>query len=200
VVAEANAIGTSYLRTQLLDQPWRRALGEDLARYAETRVAFGGARTPDEITRNAHESGVLQERIWRDLGPALRANPGSGLNVTLVTALNETFDLAATRRAAREVHVPLAILRGLALSSLTVAVLVGYSEGPGRRDTGMLLGVMLLLTLAFCLILDLDRPQTGSVRVSEAPILRTLDDIRASQAAHAEAAFGPPTPSGASPN
>jgi hypothetical protein len=195
VVAEANAIGTSYLRTQLLDAPWRRILGDDILRYAQTRIAFGGAVTEDEIERNADLSGQLQQRIWRDLAPALRTNPVAGLNLALVQTLNETFDLAATRRAAREAHVPLAILRALALCSVTVAVLVGYSEGPGRRDTGMLVGVLLLVTLAFCLILDLDRPQTGSVRVSEAPLVRAVEDIRAIQQPQSTGP-APPSPGG----
>jgi hypothetical protein len=182
VVAEANAISTTYLRFQLLDPPWRQTLSRELLDYAETRIRFAEALTPAEIERNAGRAGGLQTQIWRDLAAAIRVNSIPTLNLALLQTTNETFDLAEARRAARENRIPVAILRALLACSLTVAAILGYTEAFERRDTAVLLGVLLLLTLAFCLILDLDRPVTGTVRVNEAPLQRTIDSMREKEA------------------
>jgi len=194
VVAEANAIGTSYLRLQLLEPPWRDVLGREFLAYAETRLGFTQAGTPAEIDRNARRTGEAQAQIWRDLRPALRAESDPGLNLALVQSLNETFDVAAARRAAREARVPLPILRALLLCSLTVAAIVGYTEAAERRATGVLFGVLLLLTLAMSLILDLDRPAGGRIRERDAPLQQAVAEIRASQAAKQVRPASPPKP------
>jgi hypothetical protein len=192
VVGEANALGTAFLRTQLLDPPWRQVLGEDLFHYGQTRQAFSEAISPDEIERNGADGALLQAKIWRDLGAALQVSRSAAVDLGLVQAFNEMFDLAASRRAARENRVPLTVIRSMILSSIAVAAIVGYSEGADGRETSVMFGVLLLLTLVFVLILDLDRPTTGRIRISEAPMDRAVREIRAAQAAQARSP--PPTP------
>ena len=192
VIDEANAIGTTYLRFQLLDPPFRQALSSCLLGYAEMRVKAAQADSPAEVEANARQAAVFQDRIWRTLVGATRANPVQTLNPPLVQSVNETFDLAASRRAAREMKVPSAILRVLLISSPTVAALVGYTEAGERRETGVLLGILVLLTLAFSLILDLDSPSAGVVRVSGAPLLRAVEDLRRAEARHPQACAVPP--------
>jgi hypothetical protein len=191
VVAEANALGTTYLRFQLLDPPWRDTLSADLLRYAETRLR-GDQVGAAEAARYAQEVGSAQAQIWQALGVALRqARPDPGLTLGLLQTVNETFDLAASRRAAREGRVPVMILRTLIFSSLMAAGILGYTEAGGRRATLVLFGLLLLLALAFSLILDLDRPYSGTVRVSQAPLARAVADIRQGEAAKAAAAKAP---------
>jgi hypothetical protein len=183
VVAEANALSTSYLRLQLLEPPWRETLSRELLDYGETRLRFADALTPAEIDRVARDGAIRQAKIWRDLAPAVRANSVPTLNPSFLQTLNETFDLAEARRAAREMRVPVTILRVLLACSFTVAAIIGYTEAFERRDTIVLVGVLFLLTLAYCLILDLDRPVSGSVRVAQAPMQRTVAAMREGEAA-----------------
>jgi hypothetical protein len=189
VVAEANALGTTYLRFQLLDPPWRDTLSADLLRYAEMRLRGDQVGAPAEAARYAQEVSSAQGLIWEALRAALRqTRPDPGLTLGLLQTVNETFDLAASRRAAREGRVPVMILRTLIVSSVMAAGILGYTEAGGRRATLVLFGLLLLLTLAFGLILDLDRPFSGSVRVSQAPLERAVADIRQGEAAKAAAA------------
>lgn len=183
VVSEANAIGTTYLRIQLLDAPHRQGLGRDMLLYTEARVAAGQAKTPAGAAAAAQRAEAMQPQIWRELNAAMRANPVQTLNPPLVQTTNETFDLAASRRAADEVHVPLTVVRILAISAFASAGIVGFSSGGQRRQFGVFLGAMLLLTLAYCLILDLDRPVSGTVRINQAPMQRALESIQQSEAA-----------------
>ena len=183
VVAEANAIGTSYLRVQMLGSPWREELSGELLRYAETRERFVNASNPAQLAATSGDSAAVQDAIWRDLSEALKANVTPDLNLALMLTINDMFDQGAASRAARETHVPAAILRSLLYYSIVVAFLLGLTDSGEQRWTGILIGVLLLLTLAYCLILDLDRPVSGTVRVSAAPMHRALTDIQKSEAA-----------------
>lgn len=108
-----------------------------------------------------------------------RAAPEPWLDYALVRSLSETFDLAAARRAAREGRIPIAVVGALLACALTVAAIIGFSLGGHRHDMGLLVGVLLLLAFAFCLILDLDRSVTGTVQVGEKPLRRAVADVEA---------------------
>jgi hypothetical protein len=192
VVAEANALGTTYLRVQLLDRPARGDLGPLLLRYAALRVAHQRAATPTEVAAGAEQEGVLQERIWAALDRALRSNAQTPVGLALINATNETFDLAASRRAAGEQRVPVAVLRTLVFFALAVALMLGFLGVRSPRLPAVFIGSNLLLTLALCLILDLDRPVTGRVQVRQASMERALEAIRRAEAATPPAAAPSP--------
>jgi hypothetical protein len=183
VVDEANAIGTTYLRFQILEAPHRQALSQDMLLYTEARVAAGQAPTAAAGASAAQRAEALQPRIWRDLSAAIQTNSIPTLNPPLLQTTNETFDLAAARRAADEVHVPLTVVRILAVSAVAGAAMIGFASRGQRRQFGVFLGAMSLLTLAYVLILDLDRPVSGTVQINQAPMQRALDSIRQGEAA-----------------
>jgi len=182
VVKEANAIGTTWLRMQLLDAPERAHMENLLRRYVDTRVAFGEAASPEAEVEQYKRAEGLQNELWSGLMAAIapfRDTPRASL---LVTTMNESIDLAAERFATRQAHIPPRILRMLVLFALLAAGMVGYERGNQRRATTLL---FVLLTLAATLVVDLDRPSTGMVNVPQDPML----DLRASiQPA------GPPAP------
>src|SRR6185369_2599613 len=74
VIDEANAIGTTYLRFQMLEAPHRQALSQDLLLYTEARVAAGRATTAAAAASAAERAEALQPRIWRDLSAAVQTN------------------------------------------------------------------------------------------------------------------------------
>lgn len=177
-VAEANAIGTTFLRYQILDQPWRGDLTRLMRQYVQVRVRFDDAHAPADIEANAGQAAALQARIWQELTGALRANSSiPTLNLAYVQTTNEMFDLAAARRAAGETRVPLSILWVLFFYALVSTSLVGFVSAREAPSRPIVLGVSLLVALAFCLILDLDRPIAGSVQVNRAPMERALADV-----------------------
>lgn len=184
-VSEANAIGTSYLRVQLLDPPWRARLGRDLLSYAETRARFATGEADN--AKLAGDTGRLQTVIWGDVAGAIRSNSTPTLHHALVIAVNDMFDQAAAARAARDTRVPLPVLRILIACSITAAAVVGYAEAAERRWNFVAVALLGLLTLCFMLILDLDRPVSGRVRVNQAPLVWALEDIRAQEKASAGA-------------
>jgi hypothetical protein len=176
VVKEANALGTTWLRADLLDDQGRTALRDVLRRYVDARLRFGEGKDTAEEIAAYQESGILQAELWgtvmRTTAP-FRDTPRASL---LVTTTNESIDLAGERYANRQAHVPTSILRLLGLFALIAAAMVGYERGGLRRTTTVL---FVMLTLAVTLVLDLDRPMTGMTTVSQQPMRDLQQSMRA---------------------
>jgi len=175
VIAESNAIGTTWLRTSLLDGTDRDRMRAVLRAYVDARVAYGNASdaTTEHAARQRTEA--LQARLWETMTAAVSPFRDSPRASLLVTTTNESLDLAAERFAERDSHVPPRILRLLAIFALVTAALVGFHRGDRRYTTTLLFA---LLTLAMALVLDLDRPTTGMTRVTQQPMLDLQQSLR----------------------
>jgi hypothetical protein len=178
VSAEANAIGTAYLRIQTLDQPARDQLSARVLRYARVRGGFYGA-TGDQAALSVNDARTreLQARIWTEVGDAARTNPMPTLNGPLLQSVNEMFDSADSRAAAQDIRVPPAVLLMLVIAGVVSAALVGFAGSGGRRYSVILVAVLFIQVLAFCLILALDRPDATTVKINQRPLDRAIAEI-----------------------
>lgn len=168
VLHEANALGTTWLRTDLLDAPDAERVRAVLRRYIDARVDFANARNAQEEVEQYARTSALQTELWAAVMNAtasFRDTPRASL---MVITTNESIDLAGERFAARQAHIPHRILRMLFLFALFAAGLLGYERVRQRTSTTLLL---LLFSLAVGLVLDLDLPSTGGIQVPQQPML-----------------------------
>ena len=95
------------------------------------------------------EAGRIQERLWRTAVAAAEADPRSVPAGLFTQAMNELIDLKGERDAA--------LARGV----------VGYENGcAGARTLGVTTLLCALTALVILVIVDLDRPRRGLIRVS----------------------------------
>ena len=176
VVNEANALGTTWLRAGLADGPAADHLRRSLRAYGQLRLQLPRATDTDALEARTARA---QTQVWSDLKATLPQLPPP-LAATLVTATNELFDAASSRRAEREAHLPALVIDVLLLSALISAVMVGYVLGSrsGRRHAVVTLSLFGLLTLAIVMILDLDRPWEGIITVPQHPMELTVSSMR----------------------
>ncbi len=169
VVTEANAIGTAWLRAGLPGDQSGPKLQSAVTRYADIRLRLpeNGAAGADAIEG---ETGRAQAALWAEMRAATRETPPP-IASAILTAMNEMFDAASARRAERDAHIPGRVLEVLILYALMSAGIVGYVlGGSGKRHRVVTSILFLLLTLALLLILDLDRPWSGGITVSQQPM------------------------------
>lgn len=166
-VQEANAIGTAYLRLDLLPAAAQAPLREKFRRYTEARIAVYKA-LPDIQASNSHADRALalQAEIWSDAVAALKdAQPSSSLLV--LPALNEMIDITTTRAIITITHTPPIVLGTLFVLTLLCSLLIG--NGLGReRSFGVgirTFGFALVFTLTMYVIFDLDYPRVGFIRL-----------------------------------
>ena len=169
-VQEANAIGTAYLRLDLLPAAAQPDLRRKFRRYAEARLAVFRL-LPDFEASNAEavRANELQRSIWNEVIAALPGVPQSA-TLMLLPALNEMFDITSSRAIAGQAHTPLVILCALAVLALFCCLLAGYGLA-GENPLGSalrMIGFALVVTLAIFVILDLDYPRVGLIRLDYA--------------------------------
>ena len=165
VLAEANAIGTTYLRAAMLPEPMRTETRDLLRQYVEIRIEGINAGNAGLVLSKSDE---LQGRLWSEAVAATEKDrsPIAGL---FVQSLNEVIDLHAKRvMVGLRSRIPGAIWTALYLLAILAMVAMGYHEG--LTGSGRSLAV-LPLVVAFCIVLilvvDVDRPGEGLVEVSQ---------------------------------
>jgi hypothetical protein len=178
-VQEANAIGTAYLRLDLLPAAAQPALREKFREYADARMAVYRA-LPDLEGSNAQaaRATALQGEIWNGAVAALRDAPPHA-SLLLIPALNDMIDITATRAIALRTHTPLIILVALVLLTLACSLLVGYGLAGGKPFATNLhmIGFAFMMTVTIYVILDLDHPRVGLIRLDYAD--QALMEVRA---------------------
>lgn len=193
VVEEANAIGTTYLRVQALDVAPKAALSALMVQYGHVRQSFFDAGEDQaRLQQSKTRAEDLQNRIWAQVVAVVRANPTATTNPSLLQATNTMFDLAASRSAALDARLPISVLRALVAYALISAAIIGYSMAQGRRQIIASAALYVALSLAICLILDLDRPRSGTITVSQTPMAQAIASMERTEAA--KAANPPPEP------
>jgi hypothetical protein len=182
LVDEANAIGKTILRTQLLEASMRPQMRAELKDYVETRISFAyaGAAAAARAPFNRH-SAELQRVMWQLVMEDARKDPHSTMTPLFVQALNELIDTAEKHDASLAALIPLPIVGVLLIIVLVSGVLLGIDFGrKGRRSPVVQLLFAVMLGLVIGVILDMDRPQHGLIRIDVSPLenLRSLLNVQ----------------------
>ncbi len=168
IVQEANAIGTAYLRLDLLGPADRPALQTAFRAYADARLQSYGRDAATAEAGRTHAA-ELQKQIWTGVLTAAKSGESSpSATMLLVPALNEMIDLTTTRAMAVRMHPPAVIFVLLIGVALIGALLSSYalSNTPERNWVHML-SFALVVTLAVYVIADLEYPRLGLLRVDD---------------------------------
>ena len=177
VVDEANAIGTAVLRAQLLPDPQRQNAIRLLRTYVEIRLEFHEASDRsaalDDVDARAER---IRNALWTE-ARAVAERDNHAVTVGLfVASLNEMFDVASKQLAAVRNRVPIGIFAVLFFVAVIAVGLTGYGPGIAEaRNLRVTLLVSLLIATVIVLIIDLDRPTSGIVKISP----QSLIDVKA---------------------
>jgi len=177
VVAEANAIGTTFLRAQMLSEPERSRSLERLIDYTDTSIRLAHAVPGSSAFEKAAADGQsLQRDLWALAGRSLAAAPIASAPRLYIETLNDMIDQQTVRTAALNNRVPPAVLwLELASAAMALGLLALYLALLGRGVWTVLLAAT-LVTLLLLVTFDLDRPTRGLITVPSTP----LTDLRAS--------------------
>lgn len=180
VVKEANAIGTTWLRADQLPATQAREFRAVLADYTETRLrAYETQPRGDALREAQQKSDDEQARLWAIASGALRAGPGNLGRSLLVSSLNDTIDVSAEQLAALTHHVPTTIVFLTLVLVVIGATLIGFSFArAGVNPHVLALAYVLSSVLVVEMVVDLDRPQSGFIRVNLDPMKIQLRSMR----------------------
>jgi hypothetical protein len=170
ITQEANAIGTAYLRIDLLPGDSQPEMKELFRRYVDVRSVTYLNQDINATRVKLAEAAVLQGDIWtKSVAACRRQDAPSQAAMLLLPALNEMIDITTTRVSATMNHPPLVIFLLLCLLSLVGALLVGYDTSSNKKRSWLHIVVFAaIMSLAVYVIVDLEFPRLGLIRVDAA--------------------------------
>jgi len=172
VVEESNAIGTTWLRSMMLPQPENTEFIAVLRRYVDARVNFASARKLSELPPLREVATRLQPELWSRVTAFAARDPRSVPAGLLLETTNQMIDLEATRWASFWGHVPRSVICVNVFVAMLAAALLGYGFGlVGKRQIVPILMLALSISAVLTVIVDLDRPWQGYIRVSQQPMI-----------------------------
>jgi len=181
VIAEANAVGTTYLRAGFLDEPQRSEVRALLREYVEMRLEV--VTRPELFQQARARSEAIQAELWQYAENLSRSTP-TPVAALFVSSVNNVIDLHTERMAAINNRFPVSNWLAIFTVAVLVLLVVGYNDGLsiGRSDgRGQVAELVLLLVFAsvLLLIIDLDRAGEGLLKVSQQAMIDLQQQIRA---------------------
>jgi len=184
VVAEANAIGTTYLRARLLPGEMPDEVQALLRQYLDVRIQEGrvDSTKPELHESLLHQAKLMEAQLWSHAVRAAELDKSVVTSGLFIQSLNELIDASATRNAALNRQVPEIVLFLMFATIVLTTATLGYASGiAGHRVTLAAFVLLILIALVVYLIIDLDRPRRGVIQVSHESMLSLQQTIGAAQ-------------------
>jgi hypothetical protein len=180
ILDESNAIGTTYLRAEMLPSPNREQVRTLLREYVDARVqGIATGQVVDAIARSQE----IQRALWTQATDVAKADPHSIVNGLFIQSLNEMIDLHSTRvMVGLRSRIPIVIWGALYFVAMLTMTTMGYYEGlaGARRSLASFALVVAFSTILFMTV-DLDRPQEGLLRIGQQSVQDLQQFMQASK-------------------
>jgi hypothetical protein len=165
IVDESNAIGTAWLRLDLLPPEAQPRLRDLFRRYVDARLE-AYRRLPDLEAAKVEmkKAQQLQSQIWAASVEGSQGAPPS-TPLLLLPALNQMIDITTTRSMAMRMHPPAVIYVMLAAVCVAGALLAGYAMAAAGRSWLHTLAFVVVMALTVWVIIDLEFPRAGFIRL-----------------------------------
>jgi len=159
---EANAIGTEYVRANLLPSPDATKVHELLRSYLDQRIIYYEARYQNELSHINTRTSQLQTELWSAASTSVTSLP-MPMATFILGGMNDVLNSQGYTQAAWWNRIPLGAWVLLFTISILCNVLLGYYS-PARHPV-FLLVLPLVLSISIFLIADIDTPRSGVIRV-----------------------------------
>jgi len=166
--AEANAIGTEYVRADLLPAADAARVRDLLKKYVDERVLFYTTRNQQWLAKIEADTAELQKELWSAVLPGAEARPTPPLALVL-SGMNDVLHSQGYTQAAWWNRIPMAAWVLMVAIAICCNVLIGY--GAHQTDRRIFLIVPIAVSIAFFLISDIDSPRGGAIRVAPQNLL-----------------------------
>ncbi|MBY0312363.1 MAG: hypothetical protein K2W85_09860 [Phycisphaerales bacterium] len=179
IVRETSAIGTAYMRCDLFAPIHSAAIRQVLQEYVDARIDLFEASGREALATSEAKRRIddLQDRLWRAAADAARETPQfAALIVTPVTEVIDAYELrtAATRR-----HIPMLVMAIMIACAMASLGSVGYVMGLSKRSLrGPVVLLIVLITAALWVTIDLDFARHGLIQIDARPLLELRESMK----------------------
>lgn len=168
--AEANAIGTEYVRADLLPEADSARVRVLLRKYLDQRVLFYETRDGRQIQQIDATTAQLQGELWSAARVPATAQPTPVIALA-VSGMNDVLNSQGYTQAAWWNRIPGGAWALMAAIAICCNLLIGYGVTRAQKEGGLLIVLPLVVSISFFLIADIDSPRAGLIRVQPQNLL-----------------------------
>jgi hypothetical protein len=161
---EANAIGTEYLRADLLPPKAAAATKELLIQYIDQRILFYSKQSPEKIQEIRSKTDQLQNALWNEILPVVRTQPTAPIAL-VASGMNDVLNAQGYVQAAWWNRIPLTAWALMAAIAVCANLLVGFGARNFEKNMGLFMIFPFIVSVSFFLIADIDSPRGGVIRI-----------------------------------
>jgi hypothetical protein len=174
---EANAIGTEYVRADLLPPAEAAKVRTLLEQYLQERLTFYSVKNyqMSELPGINARISQLQDELWKAVAVPGAANPNQ-VTALAVSGMNDVLNSQGYTQAAWWNRIPIAAWVLMASIAIFCNLLIGYGAHQPRKS--LLVVLPLLVALSFLLIADIDSPRGGVIRVKPNNLISLQQSLR----------------------
>lgn len=173
--AEANAIGTEYVRSELLPATDAARVRGLLKKYLDQRVLYYTTRDDHQLAEIDTETAQLENELWSAVRSPAAAN-STPVVALAVSGMNDVLNSEGYTQAAWWNRIPVEAWMLMMLIALGCTLLTGYSAR--RTWTLLFLVLPLAVSISFFLIADIDSPRGGVIRVLPQNLVRLSQSLQ----------------------
>lgn len=162
--AEANAIGTEYVRADLLSPGSANRVRLLLRNYLQQRILFYRTRDAHELRQINAETAKLQSDLWSAVQTSTAAVP-TPLAALAVSGMNDVLNSQGYTQSAWWNRIPPGAFGMMGVIAICANLLIGYGGQRAGANSMLYLVLPVVLSIAFMLIADIDSPRGGIIRV-----------------------------------
>ena len=175
---EANAIGTEYVRADLLPAADAARVRALLSNYLDQRILFYETRDEQQLRQINANTAQLQSELWSAVQAPAAAQP-TPVVALAISGMNDVLNSQGYTQAAWWNRIPLAAWGLMAAIAICCNLLVGYGARHAEAEGILMLVIPLVVSISFFLIADIDSPRGGVILVQPQNLVSVAQSLHA---------------------
>jgi hypothetical protein len=172
---EANAIGTEYVRADVLGPSEAEKVRPLLRDYVDQRVAYYTTHDVERLRQTRLRTLELQSRLWAAIIPSAKTQRDA-VFALVVSGMNDVLNSEGYAEAAWRNRIPAPAWIFVLFTAAFCNILLGYHAH--GKPSALLSVLPVALAISFFLIAEIDSPRSGVIRVHAQNLESLADSLR----------------------
>ena len=173
---EANAIGTEYLRADLLPTKTAAATKDLLIQYIDQRILFYSKQSPEKIQEIRNKTDQLQTDLWNEILPTIKTQNTPAIAL-VASGMNDVINSQGYVQAAWWNRIPLTAWALMAAIATCANLLVGFGARNFEKNIALFMIFPFVISVSFFLIADIDSPRGGVIRIEARNLMALKNNL-----------------------
>ena len=175
--AEANAIGTEFLRADLLPASSAAKTKDLLIQYLDQRILFYAKQPREVIADIRRKTDELQDALWNEVLPQARAQ-NTPMMTLVVSGMNDVLNSQGYVQAAWWNRIPTTAWGLMGTIAICASLLIGFGARNFKKNAGLFIVFPFVIAVSFFLVADIDSPRGGVIRIEPKNLITLKESLK----------------------